>query len=178
MLLVTCHRRENWGANLTPIALPLLELVRSGIARVELVLHPNPAMAEAVQLLLGEKPGITLLPPLTHREMIATMRRATLILSDSGGVQEEAPALGVPLLVLREKTERREGIASGNMRLVGTATEEIVAATSRLLTDRDAYAAMALPSHMATPRPASASPPRSRIGSNAASGSANASPPD
>lgn len=145
IVLVTCHRRENWGANLTPIALALLEIVRSGLARIELVLHPNPAMADAVRLLLGEEQGITLLPPLSHAEMIAAMRRASLILSDSGGVQEEAPALGVPLLVLREKTERPEAVASGNVRLVGTASNDIVTATRRLLLDPDAYAAMARP---------------------------------
>lgn len=145
VILVTCHRRENWGSNLAPIALALLEIVRTGRARVEMLLHPNPAMAQTVQLLLGDERDITLLPPLSHAEMIAAMRRATLILSDSGGVQEEAPALGIPLLVLREKTERPEGIASGSMRLVGTASEEIVAAVTRLLVDRDAHAAMARP---------------------------------
>lgn len=145
VVLVTCHRRENWGANLTPIALALLEIVRSGLARIEVVLHPNPAMADAVRLLLGEEQGITLLSPLSHAEMIAAMRRASLILSDSGGMQEEAPALGVPLFVLREKTERPEAIASGNVRLVGTASNDIVTATRRLLLDSEAYAAMARP---------------------------------
>jgi UDP-N-acetylglucosamine 2-epimerase (non-hydrolysing) len=106
IVLVTCHRRENWGANLTPIALALLEIVRSGLARIEVALHSNPAMANAVRLLLGEEQGITLPSPLSHAEMIAAMRRASLILSHSGGVQEEAPAL-------REKTERPEAIASG-----------------------------------------------------------------
>lgn len=144
-LLVTCHRRENWGTKLTPIALALLDIARSGLARVEVVLHPNPAMADTVRLFLAEEPGVTLLPPLPHSAMIAAMRRATAILSDSGGVQEEAPALGVPLLVLRERTERPEGIASGNMRLVGTAREEIVSEVTRLLTDADAYAAMSRP---------------------------------
>ncbi|WP_205478455.1 non-hydrolyzing UDP-N-acetylglucosamine 2-epimerase [Sphingomonas arenae] len=144
-LLVTCHRRENWGTKLTPIALALLDIARSGLAQVEVVLHPNPAMADAVRLFLAEEPGVTLLPPLPHGEMIAAMRRATVILSDSGGVQEEAPALGVPLLVLRERTERPEGIASGNMRLAGTVREEIVGEVTRLLTDAVAYAAMSSP---------------------------------
>lgn len=144
-LLVTCHRRENWGANLTPIALALLRIARSGMARIDVVLHPNPAMADAVTMLLGEEPCIRLLPPLPHDAMIEAMRRSTIILSDSGGMQEEAPALGVPLLVLREKTERPEGIASGNMRLVGTATDEIVGAVTHLLADAGAYRAMARP---------------------------------
>lgn len=144
-ILVTCHRRENWGANLTPIAMALLEIARTSTAQVDVVLHPNPAMADAVRLLLGDQPGIRLLPPLPHARMINAMRTATLILSDSGGMQEEAPALGVPLLILREKTERPEGIASGNVRLVGSTTSEIVAAAVRLLTDPEAYAAMAQP---------------------------------
>jgi UDP-N-acetylglucosamine 2-epimerase (non-hydrolysing) len=144
-LLVTCHRRENWGANLTPIALALLKIARSGLARIDMILHPNPAMADAVRLLLGEDPRIRRMPPLQHLEMIAAMRSAALILSGSGGVQEEAPAMGVPLLVLREKTERPEGIASGNMRLIGTGSEEIVQAVTRLLTDARAYAALSRP---------------------------------
>ena len=144
-LLVTCHRRENWGGNLRPVAMALLEIARTRLARIEVVLHPNPAMADAVRLLLGDEPGIRLLLPLTHPEMISVMQRSTLILSDSGGVQEEAPALGVPLLVLRERTERPEGIAAGNMRLVGTSTAEIVQSVARLLTDEAAYAAMARP---------------------------------
>jgi UDP-N-acetylglucosamine 2-epimerase (non-hydrolysing) len=83
--------------------------------------------------LLAAAPCISLIDPLPHRQMIAAMQRSALVLSDSGGMQEEAPALGVPLLVLREKTERPEGVASGNMLLVGTDHERIVATVERLL---------------------------------------------
>jgi UDP-N-acetylglucosamine 2-epimerase (non-hydrolysing) len=92
--------------------------------------------------LLGDCPNVALLDPCGHRELVQRMRDCDLILSDSGGMQEEAPALGVPLLILRDKTERPEGIATGNMRLVGTSPERIVRETRRLLSDPAARAAM------------------------------------
>lgn len=144
-LLVTCHRRENWGAAFTPIALALLELARRPRLRIDFVLHPNPAMAGAAQLLLGGQHRIRLLPPMEHRAMVAALRSATLVLSDSGGIQEEAPALGVPLLVLRSTTERPEGVTSGNSRLVGADRAAILSEVRRLLDDHAAYAAMAVP---------------------------------
>ncbi len=144
-VLVTCHRRENWGAAFTPIALALLQLARLPWLRIDVVLHPNPAVSKAMRALLSGKPRLKLLAPMGHRAMLETMRGAAIILSDSGGIQEEAPVLGVPLLVLREKTERPEGVASGNMRLVGTDTEVIVRAVTGLLENAQAYAAMACP---------------------------------
>src|SRR6185503_21377247 len=86
--------------------------------------------------------NIHLIEPCSHRELLKLMRDSDLVMSDSGGIQEETPALGVPLLVLREKTERPEGIATGNMRLVGTSPERIVRETRRLLSDPSAHAAM------------------------------------
>jgi UDP-N-acetylglucosamine 2-epimerase (non-hydrolysing) len=145
LILVTCHRRENWGVGLTSVALALIEIARSSLARIDCVLHPNPAVRESMHLLLGGEPGIRLVEPYSHRAMIAAMRDADLILSDSGGVQEEAPALGIPLLVLREKTERPEAVTSGNMQLVGTDKARIFGEVSRLLTNSQAYAAMARP---------------------------------
>ena len=144
-LLVTCHRRENWGEHFLPVATALLELERAGGVRIDVLLPPNEAVARDMRQLLAGRYGIRLLPPLDHGSMIQAMRSATIILSDSGGIQEEAPALGVPLLVLRQKTERPEGVASGNMRLVGTASERIVAEVMRLLDDPAAYASMARP---------------------------------
>ena len=140
-LLVTCHRRESWGDGLRSIAAALIELAQRHTLLINLVLHPNPAVANLMRQLLSRQRGIRLLDPLTHRQMIEAMMAADIILSDSGGMQEEAPALGVPLLVLREKTERPEGIASGNMLLVGTSRERIVANVERLL-DPGARAAM------------------------------------
>lgn len=144
-LLVTCHRRENWGLSFVPVALALLALARSPWIALDVVLHPNKAMADTVRELLAGRPRINLLPPLDYRAMVMAMRRSSIILSDSGGVQEEAPALGVPLLILRSKTERPEGIRSGNSKLVGTDTRLIIEEVERLLEDSEAHAAMALP---------------------------------
>jgi UDP-N-acetylglucosamine 2-epimerase (non-hydrolysing) len=109
------------------------------------MLHPNPHVSLRMQALLGPCAGITLVPPCTQAELAARMRDCDLMLSDSGGVQEEAPMLGVPLLVLREKTERPEGMWSGNLLLVGTDTERIVRTVTKLLADPVALAAMARP---------------------------------
>jgi UDP-N-acetylglucosamine 2-epimerase (non-hydrolysing) len=144
-VLVTCHRRENWGAAFTPIALALLQLAKLPGLHIDVVLHPNPAMSAVMRTVLANQPRLRLLAPMDHRAMLAAMRGAALILSDSGGIQEEAPALGVPLLVLRDKTERPEAIASGNMALVGTQTLAIVEAVQGLLEDAGRYARMARP---------------------------------
>jgi UDP-N-acetylglucosamine 2-epimerase (non-hydrolysing) len=98
-----------------------------------------------MQALLGEVPGVRLLEPCGHEELLYRMRNADLILSDSGGIQEEAPAIGVPLLVLREKTERPEGIAAGNSRLVGTDRGRIIGEVRRLIDDPARLAAMSRP---------------------------------
>lgn len=144
-LLVTCHRRENWGTAFAPIGLALLDLAQRPWLRIDFVLHSNPAMAAAARLLLGGHPRVRLLAPMDHRAMIATIRSAHLLLSDSGGIQEEAPALGVPLLILRTTTERPEGIASGNSLLVGSDRSAIVDNVCRLLDEPEAYRAMAVP---------------------------------
>jgi UDP-N-acetylglucosamine 2-epimerase (non-hydrolysing) len=133
--------------------------------RIEFVLHSNPAMAAAARLLLGGHPRIRLLPPLDHRAMIGAIRSAHLLLSDSGGIQEEAPALGIPLLVLRSTTERPEGVASGNSLLVGNDRAEIVHQVRRLLEDPSTYREMAVPAlHSGTARPRRGSPHYARNG--------------
>jgi UDP-N-acetylglucosamine 2-epimerase (non-hydrolysing) len=144
-LLVTCHRRENWGDGLASLAGALVTLARRGGVVIDVVLHPNPQVASSMFALLGDEPRVRLVAPLGHRAMIDAMRRADLVLSDSGGVQEEAPALGVPLLVLRDVTERPECVASGNALLVGTATARLIDAVTALVEDRAALAAMAIP---------------------------------
>ena len=143
-LLVTCHRRENWSAGLEGLATALLELVEDSLS-ADVILPPNHGVTERMHRLLGGKCGISLLPPLSHVATIAAMRAADLVLSDSGGIQEEAPALGVPLLILRDKTERPEGVATGTMELVGTDPERIVAAVDRLRQDRRLLREMARP---------------------------------
>ena len=143
-LLVTCHRRENWGAALRRLSYALIELAGEGV-RIGVLLHPNLHVSRSLRRFLGSRRGIDLLPPLEHREIVGLMRECDLILTDSGGIQEEAPALGVPLLVLRNKTERPEALACGNARLVGTDSRQILAAVRRLLRDPIARASMSRP---------------------------------
>ncbi|MEO8454490.1 MAG: UDP-N-acetylglucosamine 2-epimerase (non-hydrolyzing), partial [Sphingomicrobium sp.] len=144
-ILVTCHRRESWGEGLKSIAAALIEIARDYSVRVDFVLHPNPHVAATMRQSLDSIRGISLIPPCTQSELVRRMREADLVLSDSGGIQEEATALGAPLLVLREKTERPEALASGNARLVGTSAERIVAEVRRLLANPSELLAMALP---------------------------------
>jgi UDP-N-acetylglucosamine 2-epimerase (non-hydrolysing) len=139
-LLVTAHRRESWGQGLRSIAIALRELADDSV--IDVVLHPNAHVAATMRDALETAANVHLVQPSSHRELVQRMRDADLILSDSGGIQEEAPAIGVPLLVLREKTERPEGIADGSAILVGTSSERIVAEARRLLNDPSAMAAM------------------------------------
>jgi UDP-N-acetylglucosamine 2-epimerase (non-hydrolysing) len=120
----------------------LVRLARRGNVRIDVMLHPNHFVAGRMAELLGNTDGIALVPPCSHGALVERIRNSDLVLSDSGGIQEEAPALGVPLLVLRDKTERPEGVADGSALLVGTSTERIVAAASRLIDDPLARAAM------------------------------------
>jgi UDP-N-acetylglucosamine 2-epimerase (non-hydrolysing) len=144
-VLVTCHRRENWGDGIRSVVDALVELAADGLTAIDVVLPPNTHVATTVANLLRGIPNITLLKPCSHRDLVERMRNAGVVLSDSGGMQEEATALGVPLLILRDKTERPEGIATGNMRLVGTSAAAIVGEARRLLGDPLAYAAMSRP---------------------------------
>lgn len=132
-LLVTCHRRENWGDGISGIAAALKQIAAAAVARAEIILHPNPALCRQVRAHLEGEYGIAFRDPCGHSETVAAMLRSDLVLSDSGGLQEEAAALGVPLLVLRDKTERPEAIACGSIELVGTNCDRIVAAVRRRL---------------------------------------------
>ncbi len=143
MLLVTTHRRENWGEPLQQIALALRDIVeRFPDTRLVHCMHPNPIVRQTLQQVLGEHPRVELREPLAYIEFVELMRSAHLVLTDSGGVQEEAPALGLPVLVLRRTTERPEGVQAGTARLVGTDREEIVRQASRLLSSAEAYGEM------------------------------------
>jgi len=145
LVLVTAHRRENFGGPIENICIALSTLAEMYQGQVQFVypVHLNPNIQEPVYRLLGSVPNITLLPPLDYLPMVQIMKRSTLVLTDSGGLQEEAPSLGAPALVLREVTERPEGVQAGTVRLVGTDTQRIVSETRRLLDDPLAYAAMA-----------------------------------
>jgi UDP-N-acetylglucosamine 2-epimerase (non-hydrolysing) len=140
MLLVTTHRRENWGAPLEQIALALRDIVQKfPDTRLVHCMHPNPVVRETLQRVLGGHERVELREPPGYIEFVELMRSAHLVLTDSGGVQEEAPALGLPVLVLRRTTERPEGVEAGTARLVGTEREDIVSQASRLLGSREAY---------------------------------------
>lgn len=144
LILATVHRRENFGEPIQAICRAFLAVV-DGNPDVELLwpVHPNPNVTATAQSLLARHPRIHLVPPLRYAEFVSAMKRATLILSDSGGVQEEAPALAKPVLVLRRETERPDAIEAGVARLIGTRFEDIVAETQALLDDPDRYRAMA-----------------------------------
>jgi len=143
LLLVTAHRRENFGKPLENICYALKELASRGDVEIVYPVHLNPNVQEPAHRILRDVPHVTLLPPLDYLPLVHLMKRAKVILTDSGGIQEEAPAFGIPVLVLREVTERPEGVDAGTLKLVGTDTQRIVHETKRLLEDDAAYAEMA-----------------------------------
>ena len=144
LILVTGHRRESFGEDFHNICIALREIARRN-DDVEVVypVHLNPNVHEQVHKVLGDARRVHLLEPLGYVPFVRLMKRAYLILTDSGGIQEEAPSLGVPTLVMRNKTERPEGIEAGSSLLVGVNTASILAATQHLLDDSGAYRSMA-----------------------------------
>jgi UDP-N-acetylglucosamine 2-epimerase (non-hydrolysing) len=145
LLLVTAHRRENFGAPMERIFGALLRIAREFEPLVQLVypVHMNPNVHEPAHQLLGGVANIHLIPPLDYLPMVHLMKRAYLVLTDSGGLQEEAPAVGTPVLVMRDVTERPEALEAGTALLVGTDPERIYAEAKRLLENPQAQAAMA-----------------------------------
>jgi UDP-N-acetylglucosamine 2-epimerase (non-hydrolysing) len=145
LVVITAHRRENFGEPLQNICAAILDLAHRYQEQVQFVypVHLNPNIRGPVYRTLGGQPNITLLPPMDYLPLVQLIKHAALVLTDSGGLQEEAPGLGVPVLVLREVTERPEGIDAGTVRLVGTDRESIVAQARRLLDDPAAHAEMA-----------------------------------
>ncbi len=144
VILVTAHRRENWGEPLEAICGALGDL--AGAFRDVVIVfpvHKNPVVRETVERLLGGRERIVLTEPLAYGELANLLARCTLVLTDSGGLQEEAPGFGRPVLVLRNVTERPEGVEAGTLKLVGTYRHAIVVAAAELLLDSDAYARMA-----------------------------------
>ena len=142
LILVTGHRRENFGAGFERICDALARLSERGDLEIVYPVHLNPNVGEPVKRLLGGMPGVHLIEPQEYLPFVYLMRRAYLIITDSGGIQEEAPSLGKPVLVMRDVTERPEAVDAGTVRLVGTDAEAIVGESERLLDDESAYAAM------------------------------------
>ena len=145
LLLVTVHRRESFGRPIEDVCLALKRIAehQRGAIRIVFPVHPNPNVLSPVYRALGALPNVTLVPPVDYVTLVHLMKRSHLVLTDSGGLQEEAPSLGRPVLVLRDATERPEGIEAGTALLVGTDPSRIVAETLRLLTNGEAYRRMA-----------------------------------
>jgi len=135
LIVVTAHRRESFGEGMERICAALERIARRRDVQIPYPVHRNPNVAIPVRRLLEHKPGIVLLDPLDYVPFVDLMRRSCLLLTDSGGIQEEGPSLGKPVLVMREKTERPEAVKAGTVRLVGTAEDVIVRETARLLDD-------------------------------------------
>jgi len=144
LILVTCHRRENFGDNLISICQALKMLVNKYIdIAILFPVHPNPNVKNVVYGLLQNEPRIQLCAPIDYKEMVKALKNCYLVLTDSGGLQEEAPALGKPVLVMRTETERPEAVECGASRLVGVLTTDIVRNVEELLTDTKVYEKMA-----------------------------------
>jgi UDP-N-acetylglucosamine 2-epimerase (non-hydrolysing) len=142
LILVTAHRRESFGEGFEQICTALGELSRRGDVQIAYPVHPNPNVQEPVRRHLSGRANVWLMEPLSYVPFVDLMRRAYLLLTDSGGIQEEGPSLGKPVLVLREKTERPEAVEAGTARLVGTQARRIVEETSRLLDEPAEYQRM------------------------------------
>ena len=143
LILVTAHRRENFGEPIKNICNSLLSLVkRNPDIQILYPVHPNPNIKNPVYEILGGEERIILAPPQEYAEFSTLMKKSYLILTDSGGVQEEAPSLGKPVLVLREATERPEAVEYGTVKLVGTNPEKIISETQKLLDDKNEYKKM------------------------------------
>ena len=142
-ILTTCHRRENFGQGVESVADALTEIAARDDVHILVPVHPNPNVSDIFRGRLHGHPRISLLPPLDYVDFVSALDHADLVLTDSGGVQEEAPALGKPVLVLRDNTERPEAVEAGTALLVGTDRPMIVEQTNRLLDDETHYNAMA-----------------------------------
>ncbi len=144
VLLVTVHRRENWGEPLQDIIAGLrLILAKFPDVAILLPMHRNPIVREPLKTQLGSHERVFLTEPLNYQELVGAIQRCYLLLTDSGGLQEEAPSLGKPVLVLRETTERPEAVTAGTAKLIGTRSSQILSSASELLANPDSYQQMA-----------------------------------
>jgi UDP-N-acetylglucosamine 2-epimerase (non-hydrolysing) len=142
IIAVTSHRRENFGDGMANIARAIGRIADRSDTAVIFPVHPNPAVRPVMESMLAGRDNVALIDPLDYPHFVRLMAMSTIVLTDSGGVQEEAPSLGKPVLVMRDTTERPEGVAAGTARLVGTDADTIVSGIFTLLDDSDAYSAM------------------------------------
>jgi UDP-N-acetylglucosamine 2-epimerase (non-hydrolysing) len=142
LILVTAHRRESFGAGFESLCRGLQRLARRGDAQIVYPVHRNPNVMDPVRRLLGEEPNVVLIEPLDYVSFVDLMRQSYLLITDSGGVQEEGPSLGKPILVMREKTERPEAVLAGTVRLVGTCEDRIFGQASLLMESEQEYVRM------------------------------------
>ena len=142
IILVTCHRRENFGDGVLNIVDALQTILSREDVAIVLPVHPNPNVHDVFAARLSGHPRVILISPQEYTDFVSLLSLAYLVLTDSGGVQEEAPTFGKPVLVMRETTERPEGVEAGTARLVGANYDRIVKETFRLLDDEEAYSAM------------------------------------
>jgi UDP-N-acetylglucosamine 2-epimerase (non-hydrolysing) len=143
LILVTAHRRESFGPGFVRICQAIAALAERADVQVVWPVHPNPNVRQAVNETIRGKANVLLIEPLDYLPFVDLMRRAYLLITDSGGVQEEGPSLGKPILVLRDKTERPEAVHAGTVKLVGTDREAIIREAARLLDDTNEYERMA-----------------------------------
>ncbi len=143
IVLVTTHRRENFGDGMAAIARAIGRIAERDDVAVIFPVHPNPNVVSVMDAILGDRPNVARIEPLDYPNFVRALGLAEIVLTDSGGVQEEAPALGKPVLVMRETTERPEGVAAGTAKLIGTDENRIVSEIFTLLDDKSAYSAMA-----------------------------------
>lgn len=143
MILVTTHRRENFGGGMENIARAIRRIAARDDIAVIFPVHPNPNVVSVMDAVLGDQPNIARIDPLDYPHFVRALGMCHVVLTDSGGVQEEAPALGKPVLVMRETTERPEGVAAGTAKLIGTDEDRIVSEIFTLLDDNAAHQAMA-----------------------------------
>jgi len=143
IIAVTSHRRENFGGGMEAIARSIADIAARPDVAVIFPVHPNPNVRPVMDAMLGDKANVAMIEPLDYPHFVRLLDMCHLVLTDSGGVQEEAPSLGKPVLVMRETTERPEGVAAGTAKLVGTDRARIVREVLSLLDDEAAYGAMA-----------------------------------
>jgi UDP-N-acetylglucosamine 2-epimerase (non-hydrolysing) len=143
IIAVTAHRRENFGEGMQAISLALQKIAQRKDIAIIYPVHPNPNVADVMRPALAGQPNIALVSPLDYLDFVAMLSACEIVLTDSGGIQEEAPSLGKPVLVMRDTTERPEGVAAGTARLVGTDATAIIETTNLLLDDEAAYQRMA-----------------------------------